>query len=200
MKIFCIGFNKTGTTSLQDLLHSEGLNSGDQQIFEYNLNSYRFGNYSTFTKMIKNDFWGTNLFQDVPFSLPNFYKELYKEFPNAYYILTIRNDSEEWYNSLINWHLKLFKQIHKPYESFYVHRGWVMNLLTDCYGTPKHDPYNKEILTEVYNKHNQEVREFFKNKHNFIELNLNKESDTTRLSKFLNLNFTNKNFPHSNKT
>ena len=48
MKIFCIGFNKTGTTSLQDLLHSEGLNSGDQQIFEYNLNSYRFGNYSTF--------------------------------------------------------------------------------------------------------------------------------------------------------
>lgn len=200
MKIFCIGFNKTGTTSLRNYFHSEGFSSGDQQAFEHNLNSYRFKNYSTFIEMIKNDFWGSNLFQDIPFSLPNFYKELYKEFPNAYYILTTRNSAEEWYNSLINWNLERFRQIHKPYDSFYVHRGWVVGLLTDCYGAPKYDPYNKEILIEVYNKHNQEVKEFFKGKSNFIELNLAQEKDTSRLGKFLGIQFKNKDFPHSNKT
>jgi hypothetical protein len=200
MKIFCIGFNKTGTTSLRDFFHSEDFSSGDQQAFENNLNSYRFKNYSTFIEMIKQDFWGSNIFQDIPFSLPEFYKELYKEFPNAYYILTIRDNDEEWYNSLINWNLELFGQTHKPYDSFYIHRGWVISLLTDCYGTPKYDPYNKEILIQAYNKHNQEVKEFFKNKPNFIELNLVQEKDTSRLSKFLGVKFKNQTFPHSNKT
>ena len=53
MKIFCIGFNKTGTTSLKNLLLEEGFRDSNQNHFEQNLDSYVSKNSSTFINIIK---------------------------------------------------------------------------------------------------------------------------------------------------
>lgn len=201
MRIFCIGFNKTGTTSLQNLFLNEGFVDSNQSHFEQNLDSYVSKNPSTFINIIKTYYPTSNIFQDIPFSLPNFYKELYKTFPDAYYILTVRDNSEVWYNSLFNFHKKSFpNRFSTPQEIEYVRKGFIYDFLTEGLGAPKHDPYNKESLIGSYNKHIQDVEEFFKGKPNLIKINLSNNKDFIKLQKFLNIEFKSKNFPHLNKS
>lgn len=40
MKIFCIGYNKTGTTSLSKLMENNNIRCAPQKPFEYNLESF----------------------------------------------------------------------------------------------------------------------------------------------------------------
>lgn len=117
MKIFGIGYNKTGTTSLSSIMNNNNISTCPQKPFECNLESYFYGNYDTITKMIKNDYYDYTFFQDVPFSLPNFYKTMDCEFPNSKFILTIRDNENEWYNSLIRFYKKLFLNFHNPKKS-----------------------------------------------------------------------------------
>ena len=201
MKIFCIGFNKTGTTSLQRLLLDEGFIDSRQEHFEQNLDSYVFKNYSTYTGIIKTGYSTSNIFQDIPFSLPNFYKELYKEFPEAYYILTVRDSSEVWYNSLDRFYKKSFpNKYHKIHEIEYIRKGWLYSYLTDCLNSPKTEPLNKSSLVAVYENHISDVEEFFKDKPNLIKINLTNPLDFNRLEKFLGNKFKSTSFPHLNKT
>jgi len=53
MKVFGIGFNKTGTSSLSQIFVNNNFKVAPQNPFEYNLESYFYKNYSTFTEMIK---------------------------------------------------------------------------------------------------------------------------------------------------
>lgn len=201
MKIFCIGFNKTGTTSLQNLLLEEGFTTSNQTHFEQNLDSYVSENYSTFIDIIKKHYPTTNIFQDVPFSLPNLYKELYKTFPDAYYILTVRDSSETWYNSLFNFHKKSFpERFSNPQEIEYVRKGWLYSYLTDGLKSPKYDPYNKSALITSYENHISDVEEFFKDKSNLIKINLTNPLDLDRLENFIGKKFKTTAFPHLNKT
>lgn len=209
-KIFCIGFNKTGTTSLKDLFSNNGFKVAPERVFESNLNSYKFGDPSTYINMIKEDYSHCTFFQDVPFSLPNFYKSLYQEFPDSYFILSTRNTPEIWYNSLLNFHKKAFGPKYKtPWLNSYCYQGWMFDYIcqlhysqpnTNDLGSPKSDPYNKTILIESYNNHNNGVKEFFKGKDNLIEINLSIPKDLNKLQNFLNIKFTNTSFPHSNKS
>ena len=210
-KIFCIGFNKTGTTSLKDLFSNNGFESAPQRVFESKLNSYESFNPSTFINMIKEDYSHCTFFQDVPFSLPNFYKTLYQEFPDSYFILSTRNTPEIWYNSILSYHQSIFHQqfIKSPWENTYIYEGWVYNYLCQLHysqpnikvlGSPKSDPYNKTILIESYNNHNNGVKEFFKDKDNLIEINLSIPKDFDKLQNFLNVKFKDTSFPHSNKS
>ena len=201
MKIFCIGFNKTGTTSLQNLFSGSGFKVAPQTPFEYNFNSYKFGNFSTFINMIKEDYPHCNFYQDVPFSLPNFYKTLYQEFPDAYFILSTRTTPEMWYNSLCSSHQKSFpNRYNTPSEIEHNYKGWVFDYLTKGLGSPKYDPYNKNILIEAYNNHNNGVKDFFKGNNNLIEINLSTPKDFNKLEQSLGIKFTPTSFPHLNKS
>ena len=151
--------------------------------------------------MIKEDYLHSNFYQDVPFSLPNFYKTLYSEFPNTHFILSTRTTSEEWYNSLFNSHQKLFpNRINQPERIEYIYEGWLFSYLTEGLGSPKYDPYNKKSLIESYDNHNKGVKEFFKGKNNLIEINLSNPKDFNKLEQFLDIKFTSTSFPHLNKS
>lgn len=106
MKVFCIGFNKTGTTSLSKIFSNNNFLVAPQTPFECNTDSYIYGYPSTIIEMIKNDYFEYSFFQDVPFSLPNFYENLFDNFPNAKFILTVRDNENDWYDSLIRFHKK----------------------------------------------------------------------------------------------
>ncbi len=198
-RIFCIGFNKTGTTSLTEFFREEDYIVAPQDPFECNLYSYVSGNYETFEYMIKNDFYACNFFQDVPFSLPKTYEFLDNKFPNSKFILTVRNDSNEWYQSLVNFHRNILNIVN-PYRYDYVHHNWIQTILTKCYGAPNYDLYNEDILKKTYETHISDVENYFKTSDNkLLVLNLSDESCVKKLEDFLGRKFINKKMYHLNK-
>lgn len=201
MKIFCIGFNKTGTTSLSALLSKNGISVAPQIPFESNLESYFCGNYSTFISMIKNDYKDIAFFQDVPFSLPHLYKTLDAEFPDSKFILTVRGNEDEWYNSLIRFYKKTFSDFANPERiASYVYRGILFKILTQAWGAPNNDPYNEKELKASYLNHIKETQEYFNGTNRFIRINLSDHGVVERLEKFLDYRFIDQKVPHLNKS
>ena len=95
MKIFCIGYNKTGTTSLYQFMKNNNIPTAHSADFESNLEFYHNRNYGFFTDLInkyRNEFI---FFNDVPFSLPFLYITLDKSYPGSKFILTVRDNENE---------------------------------------------------------------------------------------------------------
>lgn len=103
-KVFCIGENKTGTTSLEAVLHDLGFKLPDQRVQE-NLLSHILvsGRYDVLRKFVAR----YDAFQDVPFAHEELYIALDALFPNSKFILTLR-DPSDWYSSLVRFHKKVF--------------------------------------------------------------------------------------------
>ncbi|NDI33222.1 sulfotransferase [Chengkuizengella sediminis] len=202
-KIFCIGRNKTGTTSLQKAFGDLGYTVGNQLGAELLMNDYMFR--KNFDKII--NFCKTaNVFQDVPFSLPETYKYLDKAYPDSKFILSIRDNSEQWYNSMIRFHAKFFGKGKTPTKddlmnSTYLYKGYLWNYIQAVYGTPENDPFNKEILIKNYEKHNQEIINYFKNRPNdLLVINLSQPNSYKKFCEFLNIKSPYSKFPWENKT
>ncbi len=201
MKIFCIGYNKTGTTSLSEIFFQNGFLVAPQQPFECNMESYFFNSYDTIVKMIKEDYFQYSFFQDVPFSLPQLYKTLYENFPDAKFILTVRDNEDVWYNSLIRFHKKIFINFKNPTEISYGYKGMIFKKLTQTYGAPKHNPYDYKSLTKSYLKHIEDVETFFKDKNNsLLKINLKDDDLIDKLETFLEINLHNRKVPHLNSS
>jgi hypothetical protein len=198
-RIFCIGFNKTGTTSLTEFLKDEHYIIAPQRPFECNLYSYVSGNYETFEYIIKDIFYDCDFFQDIPFSLPKIYQFLDEKFPNSKFILTLRDDSNEWYDSLVNFHKNVLN-MDNPYRYDYIHYNWVQTILTKCYGAPNHDPYDENVLKTAYENHIIDVKKYFNGRDNqLLILNLSDELCVEKLEDFLGRKFINKKMYHLNK-
>ena len=95
-KIFCIGRNKTGTTSLKYVLKQHGYKVGNQRKSELLIDHYANRNFKRIAKFCEK----ATVYQDVPFSLPYLYIYLDNVFPNAKFILSVRNSPIEWYESV----------------------------------------------------------------------------------------------------
>lgn len=200
MKVFCIGFNKTGTTSLSSIFSNNSFLVAPQSPFEYNTYSYIYGNSSTIIEMIKNDYFEYSFFQDVPFSFPNFYKDLHNNFPSAKFILTVRDNEKVWYDSLIRFHKK-FTNFKNPKKIQYIYEGWIHKIQTNVYGAPNYDPYNYEILTKSYKTHITDVEKFFSDKPGkLLKVNLKDKELISKLENFLEVPFLDRTIPQLNKT
>ena len=76
---------------------------------------------------------------------------------------------------------------------------WKANRI--MYGTPENDIYNKELMLQTYIDYNNNVREYFKDSMNFLEINVSSDSAYEKFCNFLNLPLEGKNsFPWKNKT
>ena len=164
-KVFVVGFHKTGTSSMGKALQILGykvcglLKEGfDFEQSEKDPREYILEK----GKPLLNKY---EAFQDTPWFL--FYEELYEMYPDAYFILTIRN-SEKWLKSL----QKHFKDKAWPYHE------WIYGTLDSL--------NNGEVYLKRYEAHNKAVKEFFKNKPNFIEYKL-EEDGWEKLAGFLKI-------------
>ena len=54
------------------------------------------------------------LFKDVPLSVPHVWEALYKKYPGAIYVLSERDSSEQWYNSINKFHTKVWRLSPNP--------------------------------------------------------------------------------------
>lgn len=205
MKVFCIGLNKTGTTSLESTFRHLKFKINKQITGERLFDDYLKGNYQPIINLCNND---KEFYQDIPFSLPNTYKILEKHFPDAKFILNIRDTPEIWTDSLIRFHKKIFYKGKKPVKKVvksikYIRKSYVYDFLSKVCGTPDENLYDKETLIKFYNTYNNNVIEYFKDKPDkLLVINLSNENDLSCMCKFLNIENTyglNK-FYHVNKS
>lgn len=199
-KIFVIGFNKTGTTTLKKTLSDFGYICGNQRSAEFLMRDVFNDHYETLKKYCNT----AEAFQDVPFSNPEIFKLIDKWFPNSKFILTVRDDDAQWYNSLINFHSKLWgKNGVLPNESdlknaFYVYKGFPLEMLKHKYGDQL---YNELRYKEIYNKHIVDVKNHFKGRDDkLLIINVSVKEDYLRLCHFLSQKPTRSSFIWKNKT
>jgi hypothetical protein len=202
-KVFGIGNNKTGTTSLKAAMDELGFVVGHQRIAEQLIKDWAKRDFSSIISYCKT----AQFFQDVPFSKPYTYVVLDHEFPGSKFILTVRDSPEQWYNSLTKFHAKLwgkngriptkedlqnatYRYKGRPWET----RNWV-------YDVPSEDPYNKEILIKHYQDYNNSVKEYFRHRpDDLLVLNVAGKGAYQKLCDFLVVESDREEFPWKNKT
>ena len=203
-KIFCIGVNKTGTTSLSKTFKDWHFKVGDQREAEL----IALDHYTNDVSKIIQYCNTAEVFQDVPFSLPNSYIYLDKAFPKSKFILTVRDTKDQWYNSCLNFHSKLFGDgVKTPnwndIEKFnYVKPGWPIMMQKKMYGVNENEsPYNYEKLTKFYEQHIIDVKNYFQDRpEDLLIINLSNENSFQKLKKFLDIKSNLQTFPWENKT
>lgn len=202
-KLFCIGLNKTGTTTLETVLKQFQYKLGNQAKAELLIEDWHRGNFKPIIKFCST----AEAFQDIPFSLPHTYKALDENFKNAKFILTERDSAEQWYTSLTRFHSKLWADgeriptIEDLKKADYRAPGYTYRANRYMYNTPESDPYNKAQMLKFYNAHNQAVKSYFKNRpEKLLTINVSNASDYAKLCLFLNKPVSATDFPWKNKT
>lgn len=203
VKYFCIGRNKTGTTSLKVAFGDLGFSVGNQRKAEILAGKYYFkGVYQPIIKYCES----AQVFQDVPFSYPETYKVIDQAYPGSKFILTVRDTSEQWYSSITRFHSKLYgKNGRLPTSedlraAEYVWKGYAYNII-NVYGTTDDDPYNKETMIAHYERYNREVIEYFKDRSNdLLVINVAEKGAYQKFVEFLGVDSPYDDFPWENKT
>jgi len=202
-KIFCVGRNKTGTTSLEAALGELGFVVGHQPTAEHLAHRHYFaGNFRALMTYCRCG----QVFQDVPFSWPETYKHLDWAFPESKFILTVRDDSEQWYRSITRFHAKKFGSAGAVPTSDelkaagYRRKGFMYNTVK-VHGTSDSDPYNKAQLKAHYEQHNTQVIQYFRNRPDqLLVLNIASDDGYQRLIDFLGERSSQTTFPWKNQT
>ncbi|MBI1224027.1 MAG: hypothetical protein GC192_02205 [Bacteroidetes bacterium] len=172
-KVFCIGWHKTGTTTMGIALIELGykvlgarLDFADELI--------EGGSASAIKEAGKFD-----ALQDVPWAV--LYKELDQAYPGSKFILTLR-DKDNWLKSATKHFGTKFFRMHE----------WIYGegILVG----------NEEIYINRFQKHYEDVRNYFAERpEDLLEMDLQKGDSWEKLCKFLNAPIPSKTFPHVNK-
>lgn len=202
-KVFCIGRNKTGTTSLKAAFEALGYPVGNQRKAEILTGTHYFeGSFQPIVDYCKS----AQVFQDVPFSYPETYKHLDKAYPGSKFILTVRDDAEQWYRSITRFHAKNFgKDGRIPTAedlkaAQYIRPGFMYNVVR-VHGTTDDDPYNKETMIAHYERYNREVIEYFKDRPNdLLVINVAEKGAYQKFVAFLGVESPYDDFPWENRT
>ncbi|MGJ8593517.1 MAG: sulfotransferase family protein [Aquaticitalea sp.] len=171
-KVFCIGFQKTGTTSLEEALKILGYRvyGGDKQLMKCD-------NRDALKSYIAKTMEHWDAVQDMPW--PLFYKELHELFPNAKFILTIR-ETEKWIISVV----KYFASIRIP-------------LHQKIYNVPCAEGF-EGVYKKIYEENNRAILEYFKDNPNFLVMEMGENFKFDTLCAFLEISkVPNTPFPHA---
>jgi len=161
-QVFCIGWKKTGTTTMDTALTILGYKTIDWIPEE-------FPPKEGWMRHLEK--WNYEAFTDSP--MMYVYKDLYKAYPDAKFILTIRTDRESWKASA---------------KRFFTNTCWAKTFK------------DLDARADEMEKHEKDVRAFFKGKNNFLILDLFSGDAWPELCEFLNKPIPKVKFPHENRT
>jgi hypothetical protein len=200
-KVFCIGYNKTGTTSLARALTDLGYRLGDQATAELLIHDYARRNFRPIVEFCRT----AEAFQDIPFSLPYTYQVLDYAFPDSRFILSIRDDEDEWYRSRVRFTQKRLgldgritreDLLNDPYR----YRGFLYEVNRIIHDPPDDDPYNETVLKDSYLRHNRDVFQYFRLRDDLLVVNLKEPDSYQRLCDFLGVEPLYQDFPWLNRS
>jgi len=201
-KVFCIGLNKTGTTSIELALKDFGYIVGVQSEAELLMDDWAIRDFRRIVEYCNT----ANAFQDMPFSLDFTYQVLDHAFPGSKFILTVRNNADEWYQSLVRFHAQIMGVKGKPTVSdlkrfTYREEGWLWRQQQNIFGANEKTLYDEEIYKSYYENHNNQVLEYFKFRpKDLLVLNLENSDSMQSLCDFLGIKYKGQKMPHLNKS
>lgn len=176
-KVFCVGFQKTGTTSLYAALTRLGwrtaavvgrdLTAAELRARAKDLCLETAGRFDAA--------------EDMPW--PLFFRELDQSYPGAKFVLTVR-DGESWYQSVLAHFGDAPVEMHKF-----------------VYGDDAAAPAGRrETYLRVYERHNADVRDYFKNRpDDLLVMDLAAGDGWPQLSAFLGVAAPDEPFPRRNR-
>ena len=174
-KVFGIGLNRTGTSTLGACLKHFGLNhiSMDRNSFE----KYKKRDFGSLFETIEK----FDSFEDWPWAL--IYKEVDEKFPYCKFILTARKTPETWFKSLCR---------HADFTGPTEYRKHI-------YGFAMPHKHKQHHL-DFYNKHISDVTDYFKNRPEKLLIICWENGDGwEKLSSFLGFEHPDFPLPHLNK-
>jgi hypothetical protein len=177
-KIFGIGLNKTGTTTLKRCMQIFGYKHKScspellKDVIEHNKFEQLYATVNQYDS-----------FDDWPW--PLIYKKLDKKYPNSRFILTLRKDVNTWLKSLKKHSLRT-----KPLDNCRI------------YAYKHHYPHgHEEDHIRQYHSHEKEVKEYFSNRPDDLLTVCWENGDGWKeICEFLNLDIPDKQFPHANSS
>lgn len=201
-KFFCVGRNKTGTTSLKQAMLELGITVGDQRTAEKMIQNWGQRDFKALLKYCRT----AQFFQDIPFSLPFTFQAVDMCFPGSKFILTVR-DENLWYDSMYNFHQSekvhgaKAKSLAALKEADYCYKGYAYDTKVLVYDLPGDDPYDRETLLEHYRYHNKMVQDYFKNRpEDLLVLDVSDADAYKKLCEFIGKPYKQKSFPWKNKS
>jgi hypothetical protein len=180
-KVFCIGWHKTGTTSIGDALRQLGYQVGGWDGVDTGRLIFRW-HEKRFVPIVKRA-EKFDALEDLPW--PLVYEQMDEAFPGSKFILTVRRDDATWLRSLQS-HLQKAGR-------------WVGHYLI----YQSYDPIrDAEAHLTRYQNHNQAVRKYFAGRENdLLEMCFENGDSWPELCRFLGESkIPRAPFPHSNKT
>lgn len=177
VKVVGIGLNKTATKSLAQCLEAMGYRN-----HSYSLDAFHDFQQADWQALFKrmDDY---DSFEDWPW--PLMYREIDEHYPNAKFILTVRDNPQAWYRSLCKMAVRM-----GPLNDFEKH--------IYGHGMPQAAP---EAHIAYYEKHNAEVRAYFANRPGkLLEICFDHGVDLTELSRFLDKPVIEMPTPHANRS
>ncbi len=172
-KVFCIGFHKTGTTSLAVALKTLGYRvTGPNGVNDPDI-------AANIDCMIDSLVAQYDAFQDNPW--PILYRKLDRLYPQSKFILTMRN-SDSWIASQV----RHFGRRETPM------RQWIYGV-----GCPEG---HEDVYKERYESHNKDVLDYFRDRpDDFLILDLARGDGWEQMCPFLGKGVPDTPFPHANK-
>lgn len=172
-KVFCIGFHKTGTTTIAQALRTLGYRvTGPNGVNDPNIAQNVY-------EMAYKEAKRFDAFIDNPW--PLLFREMDVVFPNSKFIL-LRRQTKPWITSIV----RHFGTKETPM------RQWIYGAASPL--------GNEDIYIKRYEAHNQEVLDYFEDRPNdLIVMDFSLGDGWQELCAFLDKDIPNEDFPHANK-
>lgn len=179
-KVFCIGWPKTGTTSITQALRTLGL-------FSWHFSPWVIGcsSFSSDVSKVSLNFDSIaeyDAMADLPICA--LFRELDMSFPGSKFIFTTRPVGS-WINSAIS-----------DIENSIDRTGSMHAAVRWAYGI---DSIDREVFINRYTLHQKLVSEYFSGRSDILVIELNEENPWQRLCDFLNLPIPDEPFPFLNR-
>lgn len=196
MKVVCIGFSKTGTTSLEKALDILGFSVCNGH-YKNNYSNYLMGLFANGDiERILTFMNGFDAFADAPWGGSDLYRHIERRFPDTRFILTTRN-TDDWVESLKNMILDGDPNPETALASFYKSGAYGF---CDYFRTVfERDSLvnGDEHLRSVYERFNNDALRHFAQRDEFLHFELDHASWPT-LCTFLGKPVPSVDFPRLN--
>ena len=127
-KIFCIGYNKTGTTTIGKSLEILGYrnSSFNQKVWREYYKKGDIDSLINYTSKFES-------FDDLPWLLADIFPIMDERFPNSKFIY-LEREAEAWKRSFYNWaykHNGEYPDMEKSFNSYQDHKSFVLDYFKD---------------------------------------------------------------------
>ncbi len=179
-RVFCVGLNKTGTTSIKRCFTVLGIQpiapsaKHDWRVLRAVFDRNDYGPALRLAEKYR-------AFEDRPWNVWQMYRKLDERFPGSRFILTKR-DPERWWGSVERWLSYTKPRMATVYRQHLAAKNLLMG-----------------SMIEAYERYNCEVTEYFSGRDDLLVMELEKEQGWERICRFLGRAVPPVEFPHANR-